>query len=87
MACECKQTFTGSAADLFATIQTEVGKHGGTVTGDAAGGTFSVPAPLGKAAGSYTIDGQNQKLDVTFTHTPLGVGCGTICNFIKNNIG
>jgi hypothetical protein len=84
MSCTCNQTFTGSAADLYNEIATKIQQNHGTITGDASSGTFSVPTPLGGVEGSYTITGQ--QITIQITKKPLVLGCGTICDYIKNNI-
>jgi hypothetical protein len=84
MSCTCNENFTGSAADLYNEIATQIGQNHGTITGDAGSGSFAVPTPLGSVEGSYTITGQ--QITIQITKKPGVLGCGTICNYIKNNI-
>ena len=84
MSCTCTEDFSGSATDLYNEIKSQIENNHGAINGDATAGTFSVPTPLGTVAGSYTIDGQ--KLTITISSRPILLGCGAICNYIKDHI-
>ena len=48
-----------------------VTKQGGTLTGDTKTGKFSLPLPVGKVEGSYTITGQ--MINIFITKKPIFV--------------
>ncbi len=83
--CNFSITFQGSAQDLANKLRTEITKRGGTFDGDATRGTFSIPTPIGKISGSYTISGQ--ALDVTIFNKPMLVSCKTIQDYVEEYIG
>jgi hypothetical protein len=80
--CNFTITFTGSAADFVTKIQTKITGAGGTFTGDTNGGSFSAPTPVGKIAGTYTINGQNAAININ--KKPIFVSCGSIEDYINN---
>jgi hypothetical protein len=83
-ACNFTQPFTGTAAALIATLQTQVVNNGGTFNGDTNSGSFSVSVLGSDVVGTYTITGQN--LDVVINKKPFFASCSAIQNYIASHI-
>jgi hypothetical protein len=79
-ACEFRFQFKGSAEDLVKQAKAAIEEAGGTLTGDANGGSFTV---IG-IKGSYRISGQT--LFVTIHEKPWYLACFVIEAFIKSKI-
>ena len=79
--CEFGIDFTGSAQDLIEKAEKAIQDAGGSFSGDTSSGSFSVPTPLGKINGKYTISGQT--IHITITEKPLLVPCKMIENKLK----
>jgi hypothetical protein len=63
--CQFSRTFTGPAADLIARAGKAIQDQGGTMTGDATRGTFSITRYWRTVAGSYTVQDNTILFDVT----------------------
>ena len=83
--CNFSIDFKGSAEDLVAKMKKAIEDAGGIFSGNTQNGSFSVPTPLGKIAGTYTISGQT--IHITITDKPFFVSCSTIEDKIKEYIG
>ena len=87
---ECKFDipFESSAAELVAKAKNAITKAGGEVTGDLTAGVFSIPSPLGKIEGNYTIG--DKAATFIITGKPMFIGCGliesTIHKFLSEKI-
>ena len=75
-ACDFDRTFSGSAGDLVARARKGIQDAGGTLTGDAALGTFKIPSPVGSVEGSYSV--QANRVHFEITRKPFLVSCSTI---------
>jgi hypothetical protein len=75
-ACSFDRAFTGSATDLVARARKGIEGAGGTLTGDATGGTFRIATPVGSVEGSFAVHGSSVHFDIT--RKPFLVSCGTI---------
>ncbi|MCK4763295.1 MAG: hypothetical protein KAW12_13945 [Candidatus Aminicenantes bacterium] len=85
--CKCDFTvdFSGSAEGLFKKIKTLIENSGGTLSGDAGGGSFDLPIPVvGDVKGRYSISEQSAELCIT--DKPFLLPCGAIESYVKNNI-
>ena len=76
MSCKFSFPVTMSPDEVFSRASTAIQKGGGTIDGSGAGGTFSLPTPIGKIAGSFTID--NSIMNVIIIDKPLLVSCSVI---------
>jgi|GEM_PF-1901729 len=77
--------FSGSAKDLFKQISALIQEQGGTISGGASGGAFSVPVPIfGTVAGNYSVAGQTATIHIT--RKSFFLPCATIENFIRSNV-
>ncbi len=77
--------FSGSAPELFNKISSLIHQHGGSISGDSSGGTFSVPIPVfGTVAGTYSVSGQTCTIHIT--QRSFFLPCTTIESFIRENI-
>ncbi|MGB8193566.1 MAG: hypothetical protein WCF67_16670 [Chitinophagaceae bacterium] len=83
--CNFSISFSGTAANLVAQMQTQIEKQGGSFNGDENSGTFSVKVLGSSIEGSYTITGS--ELNVVITDKPFFIGCGQIESFLKSHIG
>ena len=80
--CQFAIPFTGSAIDLTDKAKTAITGAGGSFTGDETAGAFSISTPVGKIAGSYTVN--DSALRVTIDDKPFFISCGQIENQLKN---
>ena len=74
--CKFDITFNNSAAELVEKAKQSITNAGGEVTGDLTSGVFTIPSPLGKISGAYTIVQQVASFHIL--EKPLFVGCGLI---------
>ncbi|HVD98709.1 MAG TPA: hypothetical protein VNB90_10945 [Cytophagaceae bacterium] len=79
--CSFQIPFTSSASELVAKAKKAIEKAGGEVQGEANTGNFSIPSPLGKISGNYTITGQSASFVIT--QKPMFVSCGLIESTIQ----
>lgn len=83
-ACQFYRTFTGSAVDLVNRARQGVQAEGGTLTGDATHGTFSITRHVfgipRTVAGSYAVHGNAIHFDVTRTDLPA------TCDMVQTKI-
>jgi hypothetical protein len=62
-----------------------VHEHGGSISGNAEGGAFSVPVPVfGKVKGTFAVSGQTCTIHIT--SKSMFLPCSTIEKFVKDNI-
>ena len=80
--CNLSFQFQGSAQALFNAVQQKVQSEGGTLTGNASGGTFSISKDDATVSGSYSINGQT--LGVVIEHKTFFITCDRIQGFIQN---
>jgi len=63
--------------EVFSVLTDGIESNGGSVAGDAAAGTFSIPLPIGGSiSGDYEVDGESVRLKVS--KKPMIVPCGRI---------
>jgi len=82
--CNFSIDFSGSAEDIFNKARTTVENQGGTFSGDAKSGSFSINV-FGTISGSYSVSGQ--QLNITIEDKPLMIPCAAIENVLKSQIG
>lgn len=75
-ACNFNIPFSGSPEELTAKAKNGINSGGGAFNGDAAGGNFQMPTPLGAIEGSYVIRGS--AIEITITDKPFFVSCKRI---------
>ena len=84
--CNFDIPFNGSSDELIAKASKAIRDAGGTFTIiSVTQGNFSLPTPVGRIDGSYTIAGQ--VLSITITHKPGLVSCGRIEKELRERIG
>jgi hypothetical protein len=76
--------FSGSPEDVFNRAKSAVEKQGGSFSGDATGGSFSIQV-FGTISGSYTVSGQ--ELNIVIEDKPMMIPCAAIENALKSQIG
>lgn len=75
----------GSSKDLFNKIKALIASHGGSISGDASGGSFTVPVPLlGNVARTYSVSGQ--AVTIHITARSFFLPCATIQNFVCSKV-
>lgn len=79
--CNFSIAFDGDAEQLIAKARKEILLAGGTFSGDATSGKFSLGTPLGTVKGDYTIKEQIFAIEVT--DKPMMVGCSRIENELR----
>lgn len=83
--CQFAIPFAGSASDLTQKAGNAITGAGGTFSGDENAGNFSLSTPVGKIAGSYTVEGN--ALQVKIEDKPFFVSCGQIEGQLKKSLG
>jgi hypothetical protein len=83
--CQFSRTFTDPAAELLARAQKAIQAQGGSLTGDATKGTFTVSRYGRTVAGSYTVLESTIHFDVTRMDWPATCGLvqTTVDGFLK----
>jgi len=76
MSCTFSIPVKMSPDEVYSKASDAIQKAGGIIDGSGAGGTFSLPTPIGKIAGSFTIG--NGIMDVIITDKPFIVSCSQI---------
>jgi hypothetical protein len=76
--------FSGSPEEVFNRAKSAVEKQGGSFSGDATGGSFSIQV-FGTISGSYTVSGQ--ELNIVIEDKPMMIPCAAIENALKSQIG
>jgi hypothetical protein len=82
--CNFSIPFSGAAEDVFNKARTAVEKQGGTFSGDANSGTFSISV-FGTIVGSYRVEGQQMLIDIE--DKPMMIPCAAIENALKSQLG
>ena len=81
--CSFSIGFSGSAQDVFGRAKAAVEKQGGSFTGDANSGNFSINV-FGKISGTYSVAGQ--QLHIRIEEKPMMIPCAAIENVLKSQI-
>lgn len=82
--CNFSIEFSGSADSVYQRAKAAVEKQGGSFSGDAAGGNFSINV-FGTITGSYTVSGQ--QLQIVIEDKPMMIPCAAIESALKGQIG
>ena len=83
--CNVNIDFNSSAEQLADQAKAAIIGAGGSFEGNAFSGNFSIPTPLGKVTGSYTIMGQ--KISIDIMDKPFLVSCNRIETELRNYLG
>ncbi|MFC1509429.1 hypothetical protein ACFL60_07080 [Candidatus Omnitrophota bacterium] len=83
--CNFSIDFKGSAEELVNKAKKAIDDAGGSFSGDATKGSFSVPTPVGTIKGNYTISGQTAHFETT--DKPWLVSCDTIEKKLREYLG
>jgi hypothetical protein len=81
--CNFSIPFSGSAEEILNRARAAVEKQGGSFSGDAGGGSFSINV-FGNINGSYTVSGN--QLNISIEDKPIMIPCAAIENALKNQI-
>ncbi|MER3471342.1 MAG: hypothetical protein C4330_08405 [Chitinophagaceae bacterium] len=84
MACNFSLNFNGDPGSVLNKVKSAIEGQGGTFSGDATSGFFSVKV-MGTIAGSYSVSGN--QIDITITDKPMFIGCGQIESVLKSQLG
>jgi len=82
--CNFSIDFSGSPENIFNKARTAVEKQGGTFSGDANAGKFSINV-FGTIGGTYTVSGQ--QLQINIEDKPIIIPCAAIENALRSQIG
>jgi hypothetical protein len=81
--CNFSIPFSGSPENVFTKAKAAVEKQGGTFSGDASSGNFSIKV-FGAISGNYTIT--DNQLNIVIEDKPMMIPCGAIENVLKSQI-
>ncbi len=76
MSCQFSLPITISADEVFTKASSAIQNSGGTISGSSSSGTFSLPTPLGKIDGNFSIDAGT--MNVIITDKPFFISCSLI---------
>ncbi len=79
--CSFDIPFSIPTTELIERAQKAIIKAGGEVGGDVTAGNFSIPSPIGKITGNYTIAEQCATFNIT--DKPMFLSCGLIESTIQ----
>lgn len=83
--CNFKIGYSQPIESLIEQARTGIAQKGGTFNGDTHSGNFTVPSPVGKIVGNYTVQGSS--IDFAITDKPFIVTCNKIESALKGLIG
>jgi hypothetical protein len=72
-------------AQLIDKAKKAIASAGGTFDGNTEKGNYSIPTPLGKITGAYTVNGNVIAFEIT--DKPFLVGCSKIEDELKKYLG
>jgi hypothetical protein len=81
--CNFSIPFSGSVEEVLNKARTAVEKQGGSFTGDANNGNFSISV-FGTISGNYTVSGN--QLNIVIEDKPMMIPCSAIENVLKNQM-
>jgi hypothetical protein len=81
--CSFTIDFQGSSQEMYNKAKAAVEKQGGTFSGDAGSGTFSISV-FGTISGRYTVTGQQLQIDIE--DKPMMIPCAAIENALKSQL-
>ena len=82
--CNFSISFSGTAEQVYNKAKAAVEKQGGSFSGNADSGSFSINV-FGAISGSYSISGN--QLNIVIEDKPMMIPCGAIENVLKSQIG
>jgi hypothetical protein len=82
--CNFSISFSGTAEQVYNKAKAAVEKQGGSFSGDASSGSFSINV-FGAISGSYSVSGN--QLNIVIEDKPMMIPCGAIENVLKSQIG
>ena len=82
--CNFTIPFSGSGQDIYQKAKSAVERQGGTFSGDAGGGNFSINV-FGTISGTYAVSGQ--ELHIAIEDKPMMIPCSAIESALKGQIG
>lgn len=85
MPCTFTIAFGGSAEDLFQRAKARIEERRGSLDGDATGGEFKIPTPVGPIQGRYAIEGQEIRFDIR--RRPMMISCKMIEDRLREMLG
>jgi hypothetical protein len=81
--CSFSIGFSGSSEEMYNKAKAAVEKQGGTFSGDAQSGTFSITV-FGNISGRYAVSGQQLQIDIE--DKPMMIPCAAIENALKSQL-
>ena len=81
--CNFTIPISGAPDQVLNRAKAAIEKQGGTFSGDAGGGTFSLNV-FGNISGSYTVSGN--QLNVVIEEKPIMIPCAAIESALKNQM-
>jgi len=82
--CNFSVSFSGTPEEVYNKAKAAVEKQGGTFSGNASGGNFSINV-FGTIRGRYSVSGNQLNIDIE--DKPMMIPCGAIENVLKSQIG
>ena len=82
--CNFSISFSGTAEQVYTKAKAAVEKQGGSFSGNASSGSFSINV-FGAISGSYSVSGN--QLNIVIEDKPMMIPCGAIENVLKSQIG
>jgi len=76
--CNISIGFTEPIDQLIAKAKSAISANGGIFNGDSQQGNYSIPTPLGKMAGTYSVAGNSINFEVL--EKPIVISCSRIEN-------
>jgi len=74
--CSFKFNIDSNPAEIINNVKSKIESEGGSFTGDANGGNFNLPSPVGSIEGNYSIIDNELKIDIT--KKPMMLPCSMI---------
>jgi hypothetical protein len=82
--CSFSIPFSGNVENILSKAKSGITGAGGTFTGDASGGNFSLSTFIGTITGTYTLNALTLNIDIT--DKPMFLSCSQIESELKKNL-
>ncbi len=82
--CNININFSGSAEEILNKAKSAVASQGGTFEGDLNAGQFNVSLMSNTVSGSYIVDGNQLKLNIT--EKPMFIPCNAIESYLVKKL-
>ncbi|MDQ6843767.1 MAG: hypothetical protein M3Z92_05350 [Bacteroidota bacterium] len=82
--CNFTIPFSGESMDILMKAKSAIESQNGSFTGDGSSGHFEVSVLSNTIKGKYKVEGQ--QMNITISHKPFFLPCGTIESMLRSKV-